>query len=73
MKLVALYYAKTDSYVVVDHNLSDETAEQECQQLRADRFPAVTLTQMGKHRAKDAEDCKACARLIAEAREQKTG
>ncbi len=72
MKLVALYYAKTDSYVVVDHNLSDEAAEQECQQLRADRFPAVTMMQKGRHRAKDAEDCKACARLFAEAR-KKTG
>ncbi len=66
MKIVVLYYAKTDTYMVVDHNLDDAAAESECQQLRRDKFPTFTLEQKGKHRAQDPEDCKACSRLVAE-------
>ena len=71
MKAVVLYYAKTDTYMVVDHNLDDGEAERECKQLRADNFPALTLTQKGKHRAKEAEDCKACSKLVTEKRKGK--
>jgi hypothetical protein len=71
MKAVVLYYAKTDTYMVVDHNLDDVAAERECKQLRADTFPALTLTQKGKHRAKDPEECKACSKLVAEKRKDK--
>ncbi len=73
MKAVVLYYRKTDTYMVVDHNLEDAEAERECEQLRADNFPALTLTQKGKHRAKDAEDCKACSRLISAKRKEQKG
>ncbi len=71
MKIVVLYYAKTDTYMVVDHNLDDAAAERECRQLRSDKFPAFTFGQKGKHRAHDPEDCKACSKLVAEKRRAK--
>jgi hypothetical protein len=52
--------------MVLDHNLGNDEAERECQQLRRDKFPAFTLEQKGKHRAHEAEDCKACSKLVAE-------
>jgi hypothetical protein len=71
MKMVVLYYTKTDTYMVVDHNLDDTEAERECKQMLADDFPALTITQRGKHRAKDAEDCRACSKLVAVKRKEK--
>jgi hypothetical protein len=46
--------------MICDHNLTPETAAEEVDKQRTDRLPAFTVNQRSRHRAADAQTCRAC-------------
>jgi hypothetical protein len=62
LKLVIFCDARCDFYVVYDHNLEPEDAEEQVVKLCSEQFLALTVNQRAWHKAADAQACRACQR-----------
>ena len=60
LKLVILYDGRENQYTICDHNLTAEVAVEEVNKWRDHGLPALTVNQRSRHRAADAETCRAC-------------
>jgi hypothetical protein len=65
LKLVMLFDSRNETYCICSHNLTDEEASQESDELRRDGLPAFTVNQRSRHTAEDAEVCPACRTEVA--------
>jgi hypothetical protein len=73
LKLVMLFDTRNQTYCVCSHNLTAEEASQELEKLRREGLPAFTVEQRSRHRAEDAEGCRACRADVAHAIESMPG
>ena len=66
LKLVMLFDSRNQTYCICSHNLTDEEASQELDDLRRDGLAAFTVEQRSRHTAEDAEECPACRADVAQ-------
>ena len=65
LKLVILFDPRDESCGVFSHNLSEEDASQELDQLRHEGLFAFTVDQGSHHAAGDPDDCTLCRAELA--------
>jgi hypothetical protein len=65
-KLVILYDARHNAYMVWDHNLSPRQAEETIQDLRSKLLSAFVVNQRMEHTG-DAEACRLCRKDVRRA------
>jgi hypothetical protein len=66
-KLVILFDAKNNTYMVADHNLKPEEAEEVVRDLRINFLPALTVNQQVRHNRECAEACRSCRHEVVRA------
>jgi len=64
LKLVVLFDARHNTYMVWDHNLSPDKAEAMARDLRAKLLHAFTVDQRTRHAREDAEACRLCRKDV---------
>lgn len=64
LKLVILYNARRNAYMVWDHNLSPRQAEEMIQDLRSKLLTALAVNQRSEHKREDAEACRLCRKDV---------
>jgi hypothetical protein len=67
LKLVILYNARRNAYLVWDHNLSPRQAEEMIRDLRSKLLTALAVNQRSEHKREDAEACRLCRKDVRRA------
>jgi hypothetical protein len=72
LQLVLSFDNQTQTYKPVFHNLEVEQAGKQIEQLGRDQITAVAIKQGSRHKASDAERCRACKEAAGKYSARKT-